>query len=783
MYIKNKYSGIFLKKDYKILNLILKILLGIFVLYMSNTFAAEDKEAMSFNGRKWEIYTNKKNIRSIAVSNSNNIAYCATEGGLFFINVVTGKIEGEFTNISGLINNDILSVIIDGQNRLWIGASDGSISIYNLNDKKWKYIYDIKNSTETNKSINDFIIYGNYIFVATSYGIQKISLINLNFVDAPYYQLGTFSFKTKVNRLAISNDTIFAGTASGIAYAKITGNLNNPSSWSNYNSSPLDGNINTIEPFDGKVFAGSDFGFSYYLNGSWYSYPNPLIATAKVKFAKAIEDKLFMVTDTNIQYAFKNDLGNIFKYYQNGDFNVISKDNSGNPLIAERENGLIIFINGQFIKFYPSGPHRNIFNYLTEDDFGNIWAAGANLDAGCYKFDGVNWYPYIKEIYPQIGNNNNISKIIAGYGVVWALSFGGGATIIYSDGTMKNYNPTNSNLPGIPNAPTFCVPSGGAFDNNGRFWLSFYVQNSNKSLYAYNGDSIFYGFTNPPVISSSNLEEVAVDAYNTKWVVSGEISPKGLYFFNDNNTIGNTNDDVYGFYYLSDFSVDDITDVIVDKKNEVWIASNNGVFIISNPLAAIKDPSKKPAPVKVSLISGGLKVPFTENCRCIAVDVLNHKWIGTESNGVFHLSEDGSTLIEQFNTSNSPITDNKVNCIIVSPRTGKAYFGTNKGLSVVSTDAIRPLEEFNEIICQPNPYILPSNVQLKIDGLVENSNVKIITLTGEVIAELTSPGGRIASWNGLDKNGNLVPSGIYIVVTYNKDGSKVGKGKLAIVRR
>ncbi len=157
--------------------------------------------------------------------------------------------------------------------------------------------------------------------------------------------------------------------------------------------------------------------------------------------------------------------------------------------------------------------------------------------------------------------------------------------------------------------------------------------------------------------------------------------------------------------------------------------------------------------------------------------------VGTESNGVFHLSEDGSTLIEQFNTSNSPITDNKVNCIIVSPRTGKAYFGTNKGLSVVSTDAIRPLEEFNEIICQPNPYILPSNVQLKIDGLVENSNVKIITLTGEVIAELTSPGGRIASWNGLDKNGNLVPSGIYIVVAYNKDGSKVGKGKLAIVRR
>lgn len=750
---------------------------------LNNVYATNYEAKNHTSGRKWEIHTNKKNIRSIATVLNSNIAYCATEGGMFSIDLSTGKILEEFTNISGLINNDVTSVIIDNQNKLWVGASDGSISIYDLSNKKWRYIYDIKNSTETNKSINDFVMYGNYMFVATSYGIHKISIINFNFIDAPYYQLGTFSFKTKVNKLAIYNDTIFAGTSSGMAYARVTGNLNNPSSWINYTNSPLDASVNTIEPFDGKVFAGTNFGFAYFQNGSWYSYPNPLISLVKIKYAKGIGDRLFMITDTNVQYSYKNDLSTIYKYYHNGDFNVLGKYNSENPLLAERENGLIIFLNGQFGKYYPVGPHRNTFNYLTEDDKGNIWGAGATTDAGCYKFDGKLWYPYIKEIYPQLGNSNNISKVIAGYGVIWALSFGGGPTIIYQDGTMKNYNPSNSNLPGIPGSPNFCVPSGGAFDNNGRFWLSFYVQNSNKSLYAYNSDSIFYGFSNPPVISSSNLEEVAIDAYNTKWIVSGEISPKGVYFFNENNTIGNPNDDIYGFYYLSDFSVDDITDVVVDKKNEIWIATNNGVFTISNPLAAIIDPSKKPPPVKVSIISGGLKVPFTENCRCIAVDVLNHKWIGTESNGVFHLSEDGSILIEQFNTSNSPITDNKINSIIVSPITGKAYFGTNKGLSVVSTDAIRPVEDFDEIICQPNPYILPSSVQVKIDGLVENSSIKIITLTGEVVAELVSPGGRIATWNGLDKNGKLVPSGIYIVVAFNKDGSKVGKGKLAIVRR
>jgi sugar lactone lactonase YvrE len=276
---------------------------------------------------------------------------------------------------------------------------------------------------------------------------------------------------------------------------------------------------------------------------------------------------------------------------------------------------------------------------------------------------------------------------------------------------------------------------------------------------------------------------VAIDAYNTKWIVSGLSTPPGLYFFNENNTINEPGDDVYGIYYTSEMGINDVTDVIIDKNNEVWFTTNNGVFIINNPLAAIQNPQQKPAPIKLGIISGGLKVPFTENCRCISTDILNQKWIGTESNGVFHLSEDGSTLIEQFNTTNSPIADNRINGIVVSPISGKAYFATLKGLSVTTTDAIKPIEEFDKITCSPNPYLVPNNIALKIDGLVENSSVKIITLSGEVIREFDSPGGRIATWDGLDLKGNIVPSGIYIVVAFNKDGSKVGKGKIAVVKK
>ena len=321
------------------------------------------------------------------------------------------------------------------------------------------------------------------------------------------------------------------------------------------------------------------------------------------------------------------------------------------------------------------------------------------------------------------------------------MSFGGGPTLIEGN-QITNFNPGNAGLPGIPGSPNFCVSYGGAFDNSGKFWISFYATDNGRSLYAYTGNNTFIGMPNAPVIPSSALENVAIDSYNTKWVVAGEGNPRGLYYYNENGTLNNFSDDVYGFYFLSDFGVADVSDVVVDKNNEVWISTDNGVFYISNPLAAITNPNNKPAPQKMRVISGGLSVPFTENCKNITVDILNQKWVGTDNNGVFHFSEDGTTLIEQYNTSNSPILSNSITSVAVSNQTGVAYFGTLKGLSSVTTDAVEPVAEFSDIIVSPNPFLSPSQVDLKIDGLIEGSSIKIMTLSGQVLDEFESPGGK-----------------------------------------
>lgn len=749
------------------------------ILFITLTFSFN----YSFAGKKWVNYTDMKNVTCISQDRTSQITYCGTTGGLFVVDLNNKSILNKYTNIEGLISNTITALAVDYQNKLWIGASDGSICILDYKNSTFKYIYDIKNSTETDKGIYNFAFYSNNVYVATGFGIIKISTNTLNFVDAPYYQLGSFTLKSKVYDITILNDVIYAATVSGIAMANlINSNLNNPASWSNYNIAPLNTNVKTIKAFNGFVFAGSDNGFAYFDGAGWINYPNSTFSGASIINIAPVGNKLFFIANNYCYYAQKDSLANVNLYYSSDNCNVIISDNNQNPLVGVYEKGLLF--SGNFI--VPNCPNRNSFNSVAEDSQGNIWGASGLSDGGFCKFDGNVWTTYTNQYFPSLGNSNNYRIMIMGNNVVWSLNFGNGLVSII-DTTIRLYNSYNSTLPGIEQGSYYCVPSGGVYDNNGVFWIALYRSGSGKSIYAKTDDSIWTGYTNPSIVSGAYFENITVDNYNTKWAVLSKYSSyKGVYFFNENTTLQNPDDDIYGKYDVSTFSVDAIHYIVMDRNNVVWIATNNGVFTINNPLEAIQSPSSPPTPEKVGIISGNLKVPFTENCTTIAVDVLNEKWIGTETNGVFHLSEDGSTLIETFNVSNSSILSNTINSIVVSSKSGRAYFGTLYGLSSIQTNAVQPVVNFDKIICKPNPYIIPSskNPTLIIDGLVENSTIKIITLNGEVVAEYTARQGKIDDqWNGMDKKGKLVPTGIYIVVAYNKDGSKVGAGKLAVIRR
>ena len=171
--------------------------------------------------------------------------------------------------------------------------------------------------------------------------------------------------------------------------------------------------------------------------------------------------------------------------------------------------------------------------------------------------------------------------------------------------------------------------------------------------------------------------------------------------------------------------------------------------------------------------------------NAIAIDPLNQKWIAT-NDGVVLLSRDGTQTLAQYNVENTDgkIIDNVIKDIAVDTKSGTVYFATANGLSSLTTTAAQPNTDFDVITVSPNPYRIPSTIPLTIDGLVENSRIKILTIDGHLVRELATPGGRIGFWDGKDENGKDVSSGVYLVIAYSEtEKDKVGKGKVAVLRK
>ncbi len=96
-----------------------------------------------------------------------------------------------------------------------------------------------------------------------------------------------------------------------------------------------------------------------------------------------------------------------------------------------------------------------------------------------------------------------------------------------------------------------------------------------------------------------------------------------------------------------------------------------------------------------------------------------------------------------------------------------------------------PQEDLKNIIVYPNPYKPNSGLghtHIYFDGLTEKASVKIYTITGRLINEITEHNtpGKI-EWEVLNNDNNKVVSGVYLyVVTDEKN--KPATGKFAIIR-
>ena len=227
------------------------------------------------------------------------------------------------------------------------------------------------------------------------------------------------------------------------------------------------------------------------------------------------------------------------------------------------------------------------------------------------------------------------------------------------------------------------------------------------------------------------------------------------------------------------------TCVAEDKDGYIWVGTNRGAVYFTKPrISSAEDKATtRCTRVKYTNEETGNLAYFLDNVvvTTLKVDAGNRKWIGTKGNGVYVLDNDNETIVYQFNTTNSPLLSDNIYDIEINDKTGEVFIGTDKGLNSYQGEASEGKSDYSEIYAYPNPVRPEHMDKVTIVGLMDNSNVKITDLNGNIIYQTKSLGGQ-AIWNCRNANGSRVATGVYLVLASTEEASESVVTKIIVVK-
>jgi ligand-binding sensor domain-containing protein len=220
--------------------------------------------------------------------------------------------------------------------------------------------------------------------------------------------------------------------------------------------------------------------------------------------------------------------------------------------------------------------------------------------------------------------------------------------------------------------------------------------------------------------------------------------------------------------------------LIEDLKGTIWIGTNGGMVAIYNPGSVFTGDDYDAQEIFVEEELSTQILFATELVQTIAIDGANRKWVGTANAGVFLMTEDATVQILHYTIKNSPLLSNNVSIIEINPRTGENYFGTEKGLVSYRGEAMEAFATLENAYAYPNPITPDYSGPIAIVGLTKNASVKITDINGQIVFETTSLGGQ-AIWDGKNRLGNRVSTGVYLVFCATEDGGEKVATKILFI--
>lgn len=746
---------------------------------------------------EWREHFSYRQVHDIA--ESENKIYAAAEQSLFSYDKEDASIE-KISKINKLSDAGISCISYNSTSDILIIAYINSNidvlkngSVYNLSDIKRKQI-------SGDKSINSITNKGKQAYLNCGFGIVVFDTESFEFSDT--YYIGEDAGLLNVNKLVFDEQNFYIASSNGIYQTNYTENYpGNYQSWEKeLQINNPDGNYSDICIFNEQLYVVYKTEATAEVlrkNGNlWETVFEDLNSVNDI----VVKDGKLIVSDESCVCVYDSELNPVQEIK---DYNIGTEEvelsvqtavlsASGNLLIADNENGLLIINEDSHQQILPNGPANNFCGKLQYES-GYIYAASSTvripsgkrkLPAYYNRFYKEEWtYGLIEDLSFDLVNTRPKPDAPDEF---YAATWGHGMFEFSGNEQINHYSIDNSSLQAIPgdgNPYIYTLVYDMKYDNAGNLWISNGLSARPLCLKTKEGEWYNYRLNSP---EPQWLRHLLVRHNGDVWI---DLYRNGLYVFNNNGTPDDLTDDKYKYFYPQtgedNESEKEIRIIKEDKNGVIWVGTIQGIFVYYEPDIVLAE-SGYPRADRIKITQAGTDVTTqylfkTETVTDIEVDGANRKWIATQSSGLYLVSEDGKEEIHNFKSINSPLPSDRIIDIKLNEKTGELFVSTDAGLVSFRSQATEAQADFGDVYVFPNPVRPGYTGKITVTGLAENVNVKFTDISGGLVYETEALGGQ-AVWDGKRFDGSTVNSGVYLIFASNKDGSETYVSKLLFIK-
>lgn len=757
---------------------------------------------------EWESYTSHLDIvQSIEIGDT---IVSATSGGILLYHQLSGRFE-MLNNTDGLATADVSAIAIDKNGYLWLGGAspNGVVQIYDPKSHESVAVFDFDLSEISDITVSDSVAFVAYL-QNQDWGILEFIWKDDAFIYRQIFNpsVAQLSF---ISGVAIRGDSLFAATDLGV----FVGNyrdyiLNYPQNWS-----LLPGLTDVVrmhqEGNELLILAGGDI----------WSYSDSLRlmsnhGTNMLDVVRSSDGTIFAAAKNHIN-RYDSD-GNVeSQWTSKGNIHRLLSLSNGN-LLTSTNRGLAVWdiTDGTAARHVPNSPASNVYTALTVLDDGRLVAAGNNgvailSDDGWYNLVASStteaFHEFTSDHYSGfvadtvMYRTNRVWSVVERDGRIFYTIQGAQPTVINGDtirggvisfdledpSDFQIYDADNSGL-NPHNNDGYLNLRGLYVDSDNNLWISnFGAADIDKKVTVLTPDSQWIHIPqtglsskcyNPTDILVVGNEGIFMVGSNTDHMRQGKFFV-GEYEFTKLES-GEDSVLVDWHFFNSNESSDD---------NTVWaqVATESGTAWVLTPLGLRRLTFNSTyTSVSQYFYTYFFGVGFGEGSKIVS-DSRDNIWLNSTSSGLFVLLANSSPWPDWngFHPDNSFLLSEEVLAVAFDDERGIAYIATSKGINSLRIPFADERTSYSKIRAFPSPYRIPSSQPMVIDGLMDESSLKIFTLSGRLLRTIQSLSGDVsgyqAFWDGRANSGELVGTGVYLVAVYEPGGESFVT-KIAVIR-